>query len=94
MNLKVRELVESGSLGEVRYVRATFSFELNHTPNIRWLPEAGGFVTCPLYDRDRLDCGNRILGPAIVEQMDATTVILPNTVATVEPYLNLIVEAV
>ncbi len=59
-----------------------------------WLPEAGGFVTCPLYDRDRLDCGNRILGPAIVEQMDATTVILPNTVATVEPYLNLIVEAV
>ena len=59
-----------------------------------WLPEAGGFVTCPLYDRDRLDCGNRIPGPAIVEQMDATTVILPHTVATVEPYLNLIVEAV
>ena len=59
-----------------------------------WLPEAGGFVTVPLYDRDKLDCGNRIEGPAIVEQMDATTVILPNTVATVEPYLNLIVEAV
>ena len=59
-----------------------------------WLPEAGGFVTCPLYDREKLDCGNRITGPAIVEQMDATTVILPDTVATVEPYLNLVVEAV
>ena len=58
-----------------------------------WLPEAGGFVSCPIYDRERLDCGNRIEGPAIVEQMDATTVILPGTVATVEPYLNLIVEA-
>ncbi len=58
-----------------------------------WLPEAGGFVSCPIYDRDKLDAGNRIEGPAIVEQMDATTVILPGMTATVEPYLNLIVEA-
>ncbi len=58
-----------------------------------WLPEAGGFVSCPIYDREKLDAGNRIEGPAIVEQMDATTVILPGMVATVEPYLNLIVEA-
>jgi len=58
-----------------------------------WLPEAGGFVNCPVYDREKLDCGNRIEGPAIVEQMDATTVILPDMVAVVEPYLNLIVEA-
>jgi N-methylhydantoinase A len=58
-----------------------------------WLPEAGGFVSCPVYDRDRLDAGNRIAGPAIVEQMDATTVILPGMTARVEPYLNLILEA-
>ena len=57
-----------------------------------WLPEAGGFVACPVYDRDRLDAGNRIFGPAIVEQMDATTVVLPGMVARVEPYLNLILE--
>jgi N-methylhydantoinase A len=58
-----------------------------------WLPEAGGFVACPVYDRDRLRAGNRIAGPAIVEQMDATTVVLPGMVARVEPYLNLILEA-
>jgi N-methylhydantoinase A len=58
-----------------------------------WLPEAGGFVACPVYDRDRLRAGNRIAGPAIVEQMDATTVVLPGVVARVEPYLNLILEA-
>jgi N-methylhydantoinase A len=57
-----------------------------------WLPEAGGFVSCPIYDRDRLDSGNRIAGPAIVEQMDATTVVLPDMIARVEPYLNLILE--
>jgi N-methylhydantoinase A len=57
-----------------------------------WLPEAGGFVSCPVYDRDRLDSGNRIAGPAIIEQMDATTVLLPGMAGRVEPYLNLLLE--
>ena len=58
-----------------------------------WLPEAGGFVVLPdLRPRRSCDAGNRIAGPAIVEQMDATTVILPGMTAHVEPYLNLILE--
>ena len=57
-----------------------------------WLPEAGGFVSCPVYDREKLRPGNRIEGPAIVEQMDATTVVLPDMTAYVEPYLNLVLE--
>ncbi len=57
-----------------------------------WLPEAGGFVPCPVYDRDRLRAGNRFAGPAVVEQMDATTLVLPGMTARVEPYLNLILE--
>ncbi len=58
-----------------------------------WMPEAGGFAPCPVYDRDKLGCGNVIAGPAIVEQMDTTTVVLPGMRARVEPYLNLILEA-
>ena len=58
-----------------------------------WLPEAGGFVSCPVYDRERLQAGNRITGPAIVEQMDTTTIVLPGMVAVVEPYMNLILQA-
>lgn len=58
-----------------------------------WMPEAGGFVECPVYARDGLKPGNRIDGPAIVEQMDTTTVILPDMQATVDGYLNLILEA-
>ena len=57
-----------------------------------WMPEANGWVSCPIYDREALKSGNRIAGPAIVEQMDATTVILPGMMARVEPYLNLILE--
>jgi N-methylhydantoinase A len=58
-----------------------------------WLPEAGGLLTCPVYNRERLRAGNRITGPAIIEQMDATTLVLPGTIGRVEPYLNLILEA-
>ena len=57
-----------------------------------WLREAGAFVSCPLYDRERLLAGNRIKGPAIVEQMDATTLIVPGGAGTVDPYLNLLLE--
>jgi N-methylhydantoinase A len=57
-----------------------------------WLSEAGEFVSCPLYARDRLAAGNRIEGPAIVEQMDATTFLPLGAVATVDAFLNLIVE--
>jgi N-methylhydantoinase A len=57
-----------------------------------WLPEADGFVDCPIYDRTLLRAGNVFAGPAVVEQMDATTIVLPAMIARVEPYLNLILE--
>jgi N-methylhydantoinase A len=57
-----------------------------------WLRETGAFVSCPLYDRAKLSAGNRIEGPAIVEQMDATTLIVPGATAIVDPYLNLLLE--
>jgi len=56
-----------------------------------WLPEAGALVACPVYDRERLGPGHRVSGPAIVEQMDATTLLLPGQAAVVDPYLNLVV---
>ena len=57
-----------------------------------WLPEAGRLVSCPIYDRERLRPGNLIVGPAVVEQMDATTLVLPGMAGRVEPYLNLVLE--
>ncbi|MBY5748107.1 hydantoinase/oxoprolinase family protein [Rhizobium leguminosarum] len=57
-----------------------------------YMDEAKDFLPCPVYAREKLKPGNRIAGPAIVEQMDTTTVILPDMQATVDPYLNLILE--
>jgi N-methylhydantoinase A len=53
----------------------------------------GGFVECPVYERARLRPGNRMSGPAIVEQMDSTTVILPGQKAIVDQYRNIIIDA-
>ncbi len=58
-----------------------------------WLPEAGGAVPVPVFDRERLLPGNRVPGPAIVEQMDSTTVVLPGQAARVDAHNNLILEA-
>lgn len=49
-------------------------------------------VSTPIYARSRLEPGNVIDGPAIIEQMDATTAIAPNERARMDGYLNLIVE--
>jgi len=58
-----------------------------------WFAEAGGgFVDCPIYDRALLAAGNRIGGPAVIEQMDATTLLLPGMQARVDSTLNLILE--
>jgi N-methylhydantoinase A len=57
-----------------------------------WFPEAGNFIDTPIYSRDGLLPGNAFTGPAIVEQMDTTTVVPPGMEVRVDPYLNLILE--
>ena len=50
------------------------------------------FVATSRYDRERLRSGHRLHGPAIVAQPDATTIVLPGYVASVDAYLNLLIE--
>src|SRR5438093_1252810 len=48
-----------------------------------------GFVSAAIYERARLPLGARLTGPAIVEQMDTTTVIPPGVTAVVDDAGNL-----
>ncbi len=57
-----------------------------------WIPEAGGMADCPLYDREKLGPGHTVDGPAIINQMDSTTLVLPGQTARVDSFLNLIIE--
>jgi N-methylhydantoinase A len=56
-----------------------------------WFGEPEPFDTA-IYRREDLPAGSTIEGPAIVEQLDATTVIPPATTATVDRFLNLVMR--
>jgi N-methylhydantoinase A len=56
------------------------------------LPTGRRPVRADLYRRERLRAGNRIAGPAIIEQMDSTTLVLGGQVARVDGTGNLWIE--
>ena len=58
-----------------------------------YFASAGEIVETPVYGRDKLKAGMSFNGPAIVEQMDTTTVVPPGTRLTVDTMNNLIMEA-
>jgi N-methylhydantoinase A len=49
------------------------------------------FANAYVYDRARLGADDRIAGPAIVEQYDSTTVVLPGQALTVDDFGNLLI---
>lgn len=51
-----------------------------------------GIINCAIYSRDLLEPEHKIVGPAVIEQMDTTTVIHPGQEATVDSYRNLIIK--
>lgn len=82
-----------GAIQKPQIIREEYQGEDSSTAVIgsrQVLMEDGSYETYTLYDRERLHCGNRIPGPAIVEQMDSTTIILGGQEARVDEYLNMI----
>jgi N-methylhydantoinase A len=59
------------------------------TRKVCFEPEKG-FVECPIYERSGLRPGDRLGGPAIVEQMDCTTVVPPDFRFVVDEQANLL----
>ena len=53
---------------------------------------SGEWLATRIYDRTKLASGNRIEGPAIVTQMDATTLILPGHHGTVDAVGNILIR--
>jgi len=51
----------------------------------------GGMQKAMLYDRSKLKAGNVIAGPAIVLEMDSTTLILPDHEGAVDEYGNILI---
>ncbi len=54
-----------------------------------WL-RVGGETECPVYDRYALRAGDVVPGPALIEEIDSTTVVLPQMTARVDDFGNLV----
>lgn len=52
----------------------------------------GEWMPAQLYDRARLQPGMQVEGPAIITELDSTTVVLPYHTATVDRYFNLLIN--
>jgi len=52
----------------------------------------GKTVECPVYQREKLDVGATFSGPALVDQLDCTTVIPPGQTVRIDDYRNMIIS--
>jgi D-xylose 1-dehydrogenase (NADP+, D-xylono-1,5-lactone-forming) len=88
---KLRELVEEGAIGNLRLVRAAFSFTVSDPQNVRLLPEVDGGgvmdVGCYCVSGCRLRAGEpergygeQVIGPTGVDVVFAGTMRFPNGV--------------
>lgn len=57
-----------------------------------FFPEAGTFLDTPVYDRQALRRGDRLVGPAVVEDVESTTIVGPGERLTVDDHFDLLIE--
>jgi N-methylhydantoinase A len=81
-------LVPPVELPRFKPTGATLADALRETRAVRF---DGRDVECPVYQRERLDVGLTLRGPAILDQFDCTTVIHAGQTARVDEWKNLIV---
>jgi N-methylhydantoinase A len=81
-------LVPPVELPRFKPIGATLADALRETRQVRF---DGRDVECPVYQRERLDVGLSLPGPAILDQFDCTTVIHAGQTARVDEWKNLIV---
>jgi N-methylhydantoinase A len=54
--------------------------------------EAGGWIDTTVYDGSKLQAGNHIEGPAIIEEITTTIVLYPNDLAEIDRLGNVVIE--
>jgi N-methylhydantoinase A len=52
----------------------------------------GASIDTPVYQRERLDVGQTLAGPAVIDQFDCTTVVYPGHTLRVDAFKNLIIS--
>lgn len=87
----VRSATESVSLAEFEGGGGRASDARKGTREA-YFRSAGGFTETAIYDRSALGAGAELTGPAVVEEVNSTTVVPPGDELTVDEYGNLVIE--
>lgn len=93
VNYRVTSSVETPKLEPKMYEREERPVDvaLKEKRNV-YFGKSDGNIICPVYGRELLSPGHIIYGPAIIEQMDSTTVVCPTQSVEVDCYKNLIIS--
>jgi N-methylhydantoinase A len=91
--------LRSTAIGEIRKaglknletVGGDLNTALKRNRPVYFSPQSG-YVETPVFDRVKLPAGSTFAGPAIVEEKDSTTVVLPGWQVEVDPYGNLLIN--
>jgi len=90
--LKLKELLDAGAIGELRYLRGAFSFELTRPNDVRLRPEWGGgclwdigcypvsFARLLVGQEPALVFGSQVLGPTGIDEVFAGQAAFPGDV--------------
>ncbi|MBV9523479.1 MAG: hydantoinase/oxoprolinase family protein, partial [Alphaproteobacteria bacterium] len=76
---EIREWPSGGALEDALVERQAVDFD-------------GDFQACAVYERARLGAGTRLRGPAVIRQLDTTTLLFPGQIAEVHRFGSLIVQ--
>ena len=79
------------SLQQIRVGEADSSVAVKESRPIHF-EGVGGAVDCRVYDREKFLAGNRIDGPAIVEEWNSTVIVFPGQHLVVDAFGNLIIH--
>jgi N-methylhydantoinase A len=85
------------ALGPAADIPAQAIEEGDGDPRAAWLRDHevwvdGGMRQGAIYDRAKLRAGDRIAGPAVIVEMDSTTLVLPDCAATVDRFGNIFIQ--
>ena len=82
----------TGKTAEIELPRHERGGELPEPTERRDVYFDGEAVETPVYERSDLPAGVRFEGPAVIDQLDTTTLVPPGVRAEVDEYLNIRLE--
>ena len=93
VNLRVTAIgrIDKPKLREIGRASGAVSLAQKATRPV-FFPEETGMIECPIYDRYALGADMVVEGPAVVEEVDSTTVIHPGYEALVDRFGNLLLR--